>query len=266
MAVRAQSVDLVDLNSSQIIHTFMTEPMHARSLKFICSGQRIGPEGRGTVSSLTLAYNNEEDGDCIIQTYLPDESYDNIWFSGATGSPARSSCTWAETRQVIRRIRNPGDWTPTRNGSIVGVRRKQETPQGSPVRDRLPAFAQSGLRRRGQAESATSPRSIPRETWETWVITRLEKEGSIETKPLIGPEDPAGLIISKLGPMTKVGYGSVAVGVGNVVKIITVGHEWFDAAGDEGLKTESVMTSRRRRQPASRTRASSATFRRQGGT
>lgn len=265
MVVRSQSVDLVDLNSSKIMYTFTTESMHTRSLKFTYSGQRTGPEGRGTVSSLTLAYNSEEDGDCVLQTYLPDENYDNIWFSSATGPPARSSCTWTETRQVTRRIRNPGDWTPTRNGSIVGVRRKQETPQGSPVRDRLPAFAQSGLRRRRQAESPSS-RSTPRETWETWVITRLEKEGSIETKPLIAPQDPAGLIISKLGPMAKVGYGSVAVGFGNVVKIITVGHEWFDAPGDEVLQTDSAMMSRRRRPPASRTRTSSATFRRQGST
>lgn len=243
----------------------MTEPIYPRSLEFICSGQRTSLGCKGTISSLTLAYKIEEHGDCIIQTYLPDESYDNIWFSDAMGPPARSSCIWSETRQVTRRIRNPGHWTPTRNGSIVGVRQRQETPQGSPVRDRLPAFAQSGLRGRGHAKSS-SARSTPRETWETWVITRLEKEGNIETKPLIAPEDPEGLIISRLGPMTKVGYGSVAVGVGNVVKIITVGHEWFDAAGDEGLKTDNVVTSRRRRPPASRTRASSVLYCRQGGT
>lgn len=265
MVVRGQSVDLVDLNSSAVMHTFTTEPMQARSLKFTYSGQKTGHGGKGTVSSLTLAYNDDGAGDCILQTYLPDEKYDNIWFSDATGPPARTSCTWKETKQITRRIDNPGNWTPTRNGSIVGVRRKQHHAQGSPVRARLPAFAQSGLRRRGQA-APTSPSSIPTESWETWVITKLEQEGTIETKPLIAPEDPTGLIISKLGPMTKVGYGSVAVGFGNVLKIITVGHEWFDAAGEEGLKADSVITSRRRRHPASRTRTFSATFRRPGVT
>lgn len=264
MVVRLQSVDLVDLHSSKIMHTFMTEPMQPRTLKFVYSGQRTGPGGRGTVSSLTLAYNSEEEGDCILQTYLPDENYDNICFSNAAGPGARSSCTWNETRQVTRRICQPGTWTPLRNGCVVGVRRKQDNPQGSPIRDRLPAFAQSGLRRRGHGESAAArPRAD--ETWEIWVLARLEKEGNVETKPLVAPEDPAGLIISELGPMAKVGYGSVAVGLGNVVKIITVGHEWFDAAEDEGPKADSLVASRRRRPPASRARASSTTFRLRAG-
>lgn len=263
MVVRSQSVDLVDLHSSKIMHTFMTEPMQPRTLKFVYNGQRAGPGGGVTVSSLTLAYNSEEEGECVLQTYLPDENYDNICFSNVAGPGARSSCTWDETRQVTRRIRNPGTWTPLRNGCVVGVRRKQDTPQGSPMRNRLPAFAQSGLRRRGHSESPAA-RSKPDEIWEIWVITRLEKEGNVETQPLEAPGDPAGLMISELGPVTKVGHGSVAVGFGNVVKIITVGHEWFDAAEDEGLlQVDSLVASRRRRHPASRTRASSTTFRSQ---
>lgn len=259
MVVRSQSVDLIDLHSSKIMHTFTTEPMEPRSVKFVYSGQRSGPSGRGTVSSMTIAYICEEDGDCVLQTYLPGENYDNICFSNAAGPPARSSCAWTETRQVTRRIRNPGVWTPLRNGCMVGVRKKQETPQGSPIRERLPAFAQSGLRRRRRAGSVP-PLAKSDETWEIWVITRLEQEGNIETKPLVPPESPGGLIITDLGPMVKVGHGSVAVGFGNVVKVITVGHEYFDAEEDEALKTDTMMTSRRRRPPASRTRATSATF------
>lgn len=260
MVVRSQSIDLVDLHSSKVMHTFMTEPMQPRTVKFVYSGQRSGPGGRGTVSSMTLAYISEEDGDCILQTYLPYENYDNICFSNAAGPPARSSCTWTETRQITRRIRNPGTWTPLRNGCIVGVRKQQDSPQSSPMRNRLPAFTQSGLRRRGHTESP-GVRTDSDDTWEIWVISRLEKEGNVETKTLNGPEDPAGLIISELGPMAKLGYGSVAVGFGNVVKLITVGHEWFDVAEDEGLTTDNLMMSRRRRPTTSRTRASSGKFR-----
>ncbi|KAF3770711.1 hypothetical protein M406DRAFT_344300 [Cryphonectria parasitica EP155] len=258
MVVRSQSVDLVDLQTSRVMHTFTTEPMQPRSLKFVYSGQRTGPAGRGTVSSMTLAYISEEDGDCVLQTYLPDEKYDNIYFSNAVGPPARASCTWLETRQVTRRVPNPGLWTPLRNGCVVGVRRKQEIPQGSPVRERLPAFAQSGLRRRGRMDP-TPTRPKPDEAWEIWVIARLEQEGNIEAKPLLAPESTAELMISELGPMVKIGHGSVAVGFGNVVKVITVGHEWFDSTGDEGLQAENIMTSRRRRPPASRPQAMSAT-------
>lgn len=263
MVVRSQSVDLVDLHSSKIMHTFMTKPMQPRTLKFVYSGQRSGPGGRGTVSSMTLAYISDEDGDCVLQTYLPNENYDNICFSNAAGPPARSSCTWAETKQITRRIRNPGTWSPLRNGCVVGVRRQKDSPQASPIRGRLPAFSQSGLRRRGHLASS-GVQSPPEEIWEIWVITRLEKEGNIETRPLNGPEDPAGLIISELGPMAKLGYGSVAVGFGNMVKVITVGHEWFDAAEDEALTSDNLMMSRRRRPPTSRARASSIKHRFQG--
>lgn len=229
-------------------------------MKTVYSGQRKAPGGKGTVSSLTLAYISDEDGDCVLQTYLPNDEYDNIYFSDIAGPPSRSSCPWAETKQVTRRIRDPGVWTPLRNGCIVGLRKKQETISGSPIRRRLPSFGQSSLRRRGFAESPnTSPKA--KEFWEIWVISRLEKEGNIDTRPLIAPEDPAGLMISDLGPIARVGYGSVAVGFGNIVKVITVGHEWFDRTEQEGLKAEDFMTSRRRRHPASRTRAASTTIR-----
>lgn len=272
--MRSESVDLVDLTSSTIIHTFSTERIRLRSMKFVYSGQRRGPDGNGTVSSLTLAYLDDEDGECVLQTYLPGEGHDNICVSDATGPPARSSCAWGMTNQITRRIRNPGVWTPLRNGCMIGLRKAREvSPSESPIRGRLPAFAQSGLRRRARgvatastngASPTTPPKSAAKEMWEIWVITRLEQTGSnIETRPLIGPEDPAGLIISELGPIAKVGYGSIAVGFGNVVKIITVGHEWFDRIEQQGLKMGSHISSRRRRPPggSARNRASSSSFR-----
>lgn len=256
VVIRSQSVDLIDLHSSKIIHTFMTEPMQQRSFKFVYSGQRMVAGCRGTVSSLTLAYDSELSGDCVLQTYLPDEAYDNICFSDANGPPARSSCTWSETRQITRRVKDPGCWTTLRNGSIVGVRRVQEALQVSNIRNRLPAFAQSGLRRRGHVEPAPVAQK-----WETWVFTQLEKDGNFETRPCATSQDTSGLIISELGPMVRVGHGSVAVGFGNIIKVITVGHEWYDNMEEEGLRPDTtLMASRRRKGLTSRARATSASF------
>lgn len=259
MAVRSRSVDLIDLHSSEILHTFTTETMQPRSLKFVYSGQRLSPGGRGTVSSLTLAYNSAETGDLVLQTYLPDEKYDNICFSNATGLFGHSSCCWIETRQIVRRVCNPGTWAPLRNGSFLGVRRTEAASQGSPTSNRLPVFAQSGLRRRGGHADAPQP-SKP--TWEAWVITRLENEGHVETLQCDTSQDSAGLFINELGPMVKVGQGSVAVGFGNIIKVLTVGHEWYDNMDEESLQPDAaLLASRRRRRPVSRTRATSATFR-----
>lgn len=255
MVVRSRSVDLADLHTSKIVHTFQTEASHPRSVKFVYNGQRMGPHGRGTVSSLTLAYISEEDGDLVLQTYLPGENCDSICFSDPAAPAPGSSCTWAETRQITRRIRNPGVWTPLRNGCVLGVRKKEDEPPRSPIQERLPAFAQSSLRRRVRAESPPK-RSNSGDIWEIWVITRLEREGDIETTPFIGADDPIPLMISGLGPIIKLGSSSAAVGFGNMVKVIAVGHERFDSA-EEDLETENIgLTSRRRRHPGPKPSAS----------
>jgi len=68
------------------------------------------------------------------------------------------------------------------------------------------------------------------------------------------------LMFSELGPMTRLGTMSVAVGLGNVVKVVSVGHEHFDrprggsfsmgmVAGlsDEGLQQVLGAGSRRKK-------------------
>lgn len=213
----------------------------------------MGPQGARTISAWTLAYVSDEDGDLVLQTYIPIENCDSIWFSDAAAPVAGTSCTWAEARQITRRIRNPGLWTPLRNGCILGIRKKEEAAQRSPIQERLPGFAQSNLRRRGHADSPPR-RPKPEDTWEIWVMTRLEREGDIETAPFIAPDDPTGLIVSELGPIVKVGSSSAAVGFGNVVKVITVGHERFESV-DEGRKAENVsLPNRRRRHPGAKPR------------
>jgi hypothetical protein len=258
MVVGTHGVDLVDLYSSRVMHTFQTETIQPKSLRFVYQGQRSNPGGRGAVTSLTLAYLNGDDGECVLQTYLPGDEYDNICFSDVSGARVRSSCTWRETRLITRRIPNPGAWTPLQNGCFVGIRRKAREDGGSPMRRRLPAFAQSGLRRRGHA-GASPRRNEAEEFWEIWVMSGVGKDGNIETTPLVAPDDPSGLIISALGPMIKVGYSSAAVGFGNVIKIITVGHERFGNVEDES--TEDInLTNRRRRAPHSRPRVSSLSY------
>jgi hypothetical protein len=42
-------------------------------------------------------------------------------------------------------------------------------------------------------------------------------------------------MISELGPMVRVGTMSVAVGFGDVVKVVSVGHEHFDKSTDGSL-------------------------------
>lgn len=260
LVVLAKSVDLVDLHSSAIIHTFQTEPMQPRSLKFVYYGQRLTQSGIGTVASMTLAYTNSESGQCVLQTYVPDKESEAICFSNLEGPPSGPTCTWIDAGEVRRRMQHPGVWTPLRNGSIVGVRqRKGKEIEGSHFANRLSLLGQSGLRKRGPLSSSTNNWK-KYDAWEVWVVSQLGRGENIETRPLDTPEAGGGLIISELGPMVKLGYGSVAVGFGNVIKLITVGHERFDSA-EEGLKAGNLsLTNRRKKPPGPRPRASSNSF------
>ena len=271
---RPESVDLVDLASGSVVNTFQTEPMRKGSLRHTYSCQTA----QSGITSLTLSYVNSQTGDLVIQTYLPNNDHDAIYSHNPSESQRR---LWGETTQTTRHVANPGKWETLSNGRIVGVRHK--TPQvtkdhqsSSPIS--ATTLAANGLRRRSSAMGekyaggAKSAKRIDNDAWEAWVIDHLNggNDGglddaiSLESIPLnrsnydknIDSVDGRrqhyyhGLMISELGPLVKLGTSSVAVGFGNVVKIITVGHEHFDQPKDrltrDNLRNLSASSRRKR--------------------
>ncbi len=61
--------------------------------------------------------------------------------------------------------------------------------------------------------------------WEVWSISG---RGERAVTPLCGPSERDNLLVNGLGPIQKMGKRSIAVGLGNVVKVISVGTEKFD--------------------------------------
>jgi len=230
---RSQSVDLVDLDSSTIVHTFHTEMMQPRTLKQTSLAR---PQQPG-LASLTLSYISAETGDLVVHTHLPDTENDRSY----PPSPIEphSHSPWSQTTPTTRRVTNPGVYEALSTGSIVGVRRKQITApsssSSSPTPTPGPAF---GLRRRTNTppNEANSRPSITPLGWEAWVLNlRPDAKSDFETLPLdIDGSGLSHLMISELGPMTRLGTMSVAVGFGDVVKVVSVGHEYFDDAGRNG--------------------------------
>ena len=219
LVARSHSVDLVDLDSSSILHTFETEPMQPRTLRHIpvSRAQQTG------LASLTLAYINSETGDLVAHTYLADDESDIVYSYCPTESRNGHHRPWHAPRQITRHVENPGKWEALSSGSIVGVRRKR---QPSANGDAVSKHAANGIN----------------EPWEAWVINHLENSGDFETRTLdCPPQEPVlglgkhcldQLMISQLGPMVKLGVMSVAVGVGNIIKLVSVGHEYFDKDRD----------------------------------
>ncbi len=63
------------------------------------------------------------------------------------------------------------------------------------------------------------------------------------------------LLISELGPMVKVGTSSVAVGFGNVVKVISIGHGRFGSPSEMLEPDGSINVGSRKRRTAGLSRS-----------
>lgn len=282
-----QSVDLVDLDTSAIIHTFRTEKMQPRTLKHICF---LRPHQSG-VASLILAYTSAETGDLVIHSYLsatPDDI--SPTFPPPEPPATRPPSPWSQMQETIKRISNPGAWEALPNGSIVGIRRKQ-SPASPPSPTVTSSPILGALRRRRPSSSFSTSSSTttiehPNKDWEAWVLNRPDTKGDFETRPLDEPPAPTqtpphsrnyrqhhhqSLMIAELGPMVRVGTMSVALGFGDVVKVVSVGHEHFDRSLDGslglglGLGGESLilqqtinLSSRRKKASAASGRLSSS--------
>ena len=77
-----------------------------------------------------------------------------------------------------------------------------------------------------------------------------ESEENYEARPLWTADDDlfdgSQLMVTTLGPMAKLGTGSVAVGFGNVIKVISAGHEHFDSVPSR-LTADNLMNLTKRR-------------------
>lgn len=274
---RSQSVDLVDIDSDAVIHTFQTEAIKPRTLKYMCPA-RTQQSG---LTSLTLSYVSSETGDLVIHTYLPRSEGDAICPYSPIEPRINALRQWGQTQEIKKKVPDPGVWEALPSGSIVGVRRRHHprptlsSPSPSPSSTTL-----NGLRRRAGSRAGSRAEnhaaSAMAQCWEAWAIKFLPgAKSDFETRALDVPDSSGGdqpqqhdtldhLMISEVGPMVKLSALSVAVGFGNVVKVISVGHEYFDKARDElgQVGPEGMLNltgNRRKKVPAASGRATSAT-------
>jgi hypothetical protein len=259
---RSHSVDLVDLESSCVISTFRTNAMKPRSLRHIAS---VRPQQNG-LASLTLAYVDADTDDLVIRTYLPEDETDVIYSFNPVDARNGHRQSWAAEREITRRVHRPGAWEALSNGSIVGVRRRRPSANGHEKQPAtVPLLQRLNISRQNIKPSSGSVDDL----WEAWVMSHLETTGDVEERLLDEPPResrsrrkgyvPTPLMISGLGPMAKLGTMSVAIGFGNVVKVISVGHEHFDKAQDRlgtSADMRNMMARRRKTGGLARIRAS----------
>jgi WD40 repeat protein len=260
LAVRKHTVDLIDIFTHKVTHTFITKPMKQGSLRCFHSTRRRPQCGSVGLATLALAYTCAETGNCVMQSYLPEREGDTICFRDPYTPGSKTCCLWRETVENRHEMENPGQWETLQVGYVVGIRKREATTEPiQPTGRYEQAIANSGMRRRGINERAS--RSIDGhnedDAWEAW---SMSGRGEKSTIPLFDSYDKHHLFISSTGPMAKVGHRSIAFAIGNVVKVVSVGIDKFDeeSSNDDGVFVGMAAASSRRKRPnAARVRAMS---------
>ncbi|KAI1822882.1 sterol-sensing domain of SREBP cleavage-activation-domain-containing protein [Xylaria intraflava] len=256
LIIRSQTVDLVDSQTHKAIYTFKVDPILPKSLKAFHSRPRRMRCGSVALWSFTIAYLNTYTRDLVVQTYSPQNEDESLCFCDPESPSRKTCCPWRRAKETRRTIKNPGIWLALPSGIMVGVRRK--TPLKHLTKSQshvLTSQHASGLRMRRRPRQSTAPPQQTQDDWEVWMFSHYGgKQDMWETAPLcVNTEDDGHLFATHLGPMANVGNSSVVVGLSNVIKVITVGQERFeaeDAAGpDSGVP--AVSTRRRKGKPQS---------------
>lgn len=228
LAVRSHTVDLIDITSQKVTHSFTTKPMKQGSLRCFHSTRRRPQCGSVGLANLTLAYTCLETGSCIVQSYLPQRDGDTICFRDPYTPGSKTCCLWRETVENRYEVVHPGKWEALPVGYIVGIR-KHEFEDGALQSSQQLSSQSSGLRRRNQ-QHQVGLIARQEDTYEVW---SLSARGEKSTCPFFGPYEKQRLFNSTLGEIEKLGTRSVVVSFGDVAKVITVGNEKFDGASGE---------------------------------
>lgn len=247
----ADCVYFVDAEEGQVLRTFKTEKMIGRSLQCTYSSHHASKPGSLGLSSLTLCYVGEETGDCVVQTYVPTDDCEAIYLRRANPRAGDDEGSCELTKEMKKRVKNPGTWHVLSDGSVVGIRLViQHYKQSN--------NANPGLRRRHQMERR---HQYSFANWEVWAASPCDKPDMEECRPLFDTGDESNhLVVSDVGPKVPVGLRSVAFAFGNVIKLVTSGgHERYEE--DAGSKNYDALvnTASRRRKAGQvgRARASS---------
>lgn len=247
----ADSVYFVDAEEGQVLRTVKTERMIARSLQCTYSGNHGSEPGSPGLSSLTLCYVGEETGDCVVQTYVPTDDCEAIYLRNPKAGAGEDECSCEPTKEIKKRVKNPGTWHVLSDGSVVGIRLVIQRHKQSKI-------ANQGLRRRHQIEQR---QQYSFGNWEVWAASPCDKPDMEECRPLFETGDESNhLVVSGVGPKVSVGLRSVAFAFGNVIKLVTSGGQERYEADAESRKYDALMnTASRRRKTGQvgRVRASS---------
>jgi WD40 repeat protein len=273
LAVRSHGLDLIDISTRILIYSIDISTAQPHSMRMLHS---IVRECRtcmsSAVHSLSFAFSGAENHTCVIRTYAAlDDHGSLICLRPTTNSDVRT-CKGLEAAEVtIHNMENSGVWEATGVQTVVGIRHYQSSGTPSSTTSGADVGLSAGdLKQRllstksrsrhgaplirsnsgGKNDIPSSFLRIPHsntttaldnEEWEVW---SLSCSGETHTAKLASASD---LLVDTPGPMVKFGKRSVAVAVGNVVQVATVGGDHFEEEVDDRHRFNVIGNAARRR-------------------
>ncbi|PWW76014.1 hypothetical protein C7212DRAFT_194519 [Tuber magnatum] len=231
---RSCNVDLVDLLSGDVIRTFQTGQFKPNSLRVFHANRRTCLYcGCPAVLSFSIAYSERESGMFIMHTWFSSRGRMRDICLRAERDRRERKCSGFESAvESTHWLENVEAWEPTNLNLVAGIRRREAIQEESSSDDCEPLSSHqaSSLRRRKKMGKKHSTEDD--DEWEAWT---MHADGVVTSYPLsdsVAEEPDESLLVSRAGPVCRVGQRSVAVGFGNTVKLLAIGNERYEGQDD----------------------------------
>ncbi len=258
LLVRSCEVDLMELETISLVRTFQVGQVKPQTVRVLHSPHRQCLLcGALCVGSLSLVYTELQTHNCIMHTFTPGKKGTLICLHNPTRGQGKGCAGFESALESLHWVENVSAWEATEINTVIGVRKRPNLqPDPSDETKHSTQFS-SGVfrRRRGRSQPQPSPITPePDDEWEAW---SLSASGDIHTTPLSPPTEQGvdanvQLFVSKAGPICKLGARSVALGFGNVVKVIMLGKERFEEVPRSGYEDFAAPIGGHRRRGLSR--------------
>lgn len=281
LVVRYREIDLVDGESRGVIHTFATDHVEGHSARLLHSQRKGCACGAAAVHSLSIAYTEAGTRNCIVQTFTAIQTPSALICLRPYDNHDHHSCpSFEEATESYHWVEHPGTWEATQMQALVGIRKPTSistpTSATSSSSDTDPFHhanghvdsgflkhrIKSGIAAKPKRTSTASRRDSETEDWEAWTLSTtgelnvtplspsLDRKGSLEGGLPMMEDDQ--LFVAKPGPIVRLGKRSVAVGLGNTVKVIMLGTARFEEDSLDELSDPAVASVKWRKKHSNR--------------
>lgn len=197
------------------------------------------------MESFSIAYTERESGMFIMHTFAPTKGRSRYICLRAERDRREKKCTgFEQVEETMHWMENVEGWEPTSLNLVAGIRRIDSHRDAESSDDH--AYS-SRIERKGLRQRRPKGKSLAmaeEDEWEAWAMSFDGVISRYSLADMLGGDSDKGLLVSRTGPVTRIGQRSIAVGYGNAIKVLLVGNERYD---DEDDCDDIAATSYRRR-------------------